>query len=275
MTKTALITGSTDGIGKATAIELAKKGYSIHILGTNTTKGENVLQTLNALNTNAKHELFITDLSKMAAVNLFLDNYLKTYTTLDVLILNAGIFPKTAELSEDGIDKSFSVGYISRYLFSVRLNKLLNASSLGKVVHVCGGVLGKINYAQLSDPKYSRIKGVWQNSIGSALLVNFWKDLTASTVSHMHWLPGMVSTETAKKNSGLLFRILAKLIGMKPEVAGKMLADHVDTVSKPDMEGKFFINGKLKKTSKRILDGQDELAELIKFSESFTQIKVN
>ena len=273
MNKSALITGSTDGIGKATALEFAKLGYSVHVLGTNRERGNTVLKSLNDLNTDGKHELFITDLSKKKEVNDFLDAYIAKHETLDVLMLNAGIFPKQILLSEDGIDKSFSIGYISRYMFSVRLNKLLENSPIGKVIHVNGGVIGNINYSQLSNPKYSKMTSIWQNSVGGALLVNFWKELSNSNVAHMHVIPGFVDTQI-NKSQGFMVSFLSKLLGMKPEIAGKILANHIDTIPKSDVAGKFFYKDKLKKTKIQIKEGQNLLKELIEFSESFTKIKI-
>jgi NAD(P)-dependent dehydrogenase (short-subunit alcohol dehydrogenase family) len=63
MKKIALITGSTDGIGKATAIELAKVGYTVHIHGLNAERGRKVLETLRHINANKDHKLFLVDLS--------------------------------------------------------------------------------------------------------------------------------------------------------------------------------------------------------------------
>lgn len=273
--RTVLITGSTDGIGKATAIELAKKQYTIHLLGTSKRRGELVLQQLREINPKGKHLLYLTDLSEMNAVNSFLDDYLQENDSLDVLVLNAGIFPKHTSLSNDGIDLSFSVGYISRYLFSVRLNKLLEKSSLGKVVHINGSVIGSIKYQQLNNPKYGKMTRVWQNSVGSALLVYYWNQLSKTNVAHMHWNPGIVNTQTVK-TQGTVVRYLSKLMGMiEPEEAGQSLAKHIDTVLKPDMLGKFFVKGNESKTPRRISAGEDMLKELISFSESFTQVAIS
>ena len=270
MSKIALITGGTDGIGKATAIELAKLGYSVQILGRNKKRGEEVVKSLRDINPPGKHELFILDLSMMNDVKDFLENYRNAYQALDVLILSAGIYPTTPQISADGIDKSFSIGYISRYLFAARLDKMLGNSSIGKVVHVNGGVFGKIYYDQLKEPNYSRIKGVWQNSVAGALLVYNWKEISGSNVAHMHWLPGLVKTNILNTQGFLVKTVLAKLIGMEPGVAGKMLADNIEEVSQQDTTGKFYVQGKLKKTPKKIQNGKSRLEELIKFSTKFT-----
>lgn len=270
MGKTALITGATDGIGKATAIELAKKGYSLHILGRNRAKGIKVLEELNLISPKGKHELFITDLSNMAEVNEFLETYQEAYSTLDVLILNAGIYPKKIELSGDGIDLTFSIGYISRYLFSVKLNKLLNHTSTGKVVHINGSIVGNIKYSQLQKPRYSNIASVWQNSVASALLVHFWKEYSKTTTHHIHWNPGIVNTQTVK-SQGSIIRILSRLMGMiEPEQAGKMLADHVDS----NRSGQFYFKGKAQKMKNKILRGEKLFNNLIGFSMAFTKIQM-
>ncbi len=274
MGKRVLISGGTDGIGKATAIELAKLDYSVQVIGRNKERGEELLDTLKTLNPAGNHELFIVDLAKMYNVMAFIDNYIAKYNTLDVLILSAGIYPKEPQISVDGIDKSFSIGYVSRYLLAVRLNKLLNQSAIAKVVHINGGVFGEIHYDQLNAPQYSRIKGVWQNSVAGALLVHNWKELSQSNVAHMHWLPGLVKTNILSTQGFFVNSVLAKLIGIEPSEAGKMLADNIENVTHENTAGKFYIQGKLKKTPKKILNGKQLLDELIVFSSTLTNVNL-
>ncbi|MCL3779112.1 SDR family NAD(P)-dependent oxidoreductase [Prolixibacteraceae bacterium JC049] len=272
MSKVALITGSTNGIGKETAIGLAKRGYSIHVLGTNKMKGKNVLDELKSIFPEGKHELFLIDLSSVEQVNTFLDNYIKKYAKLDVLVLNAGIYPRQQTVSEDGIDLAFSIGYISRYLFSVRLNELLEKSDIGKVVHVNGSPMGRINYSKLKTPTYSKLKSVWQNAVGSALLVQFWKKLSKTNVDHMQWNPGIVNTDTVQKQ-GRIVRFLSSLMGMiEASEAGEMLAKHIEESQKRIVAGQFFFKGKAIKAKSSIKNGVQDWEELVQFSEEFTGV---
>lgn len=274
MNKIALITGATDGIGKETALALAKNGLSLHILGRNRDKGNKVLDKLSEINPHGKHKFFAVDLSSIKPVNDFLENYLSNHEQLDVLILNAGIYPEKNTLSPDGIDLTFSVGFISRYLFSIKLNPLLVKSEIGKVVHVNGSILGKIKYDQLSDPKYNKLSSVWQNSVAGALLVYFWKEWTATEVSHIHWNPGIVNTQTVKTQSTMV-QLISKWMGMiEPEVAGEMLARQVLNAVSEEVSAKFFSKGKVRPIGQKIVFGKPQFNELVRFAEEFTGCKL-
>lgn len=269
---TALITGSTDGIGKATALSLAKLGYSVHILGRNQERGEEVLSSLKQINKEGSHQFFVCDLSTTANVNSFLDQYIKTQSSLDVLVLNAGVFPKKVKLSDDGIDLSFSVGYISRYLFSVRLNPLLSKSSIAKVLHVNGSVIGTIKLDQLKAPQYGKMTSVWQNSVADALLCYHWKTISETKVQHTHWNPGIVNTQTVKKQSSII-QFLSKLAGMiEPQEAGDQIAAHIHT-NQSDSDSSFWVKGKAVKAKAKIVNGE-ALEDLLSFSKEFTGINL-
>ncbi|BDD06748.1 SDR family NAD(P)-dependent oxidoreductase [Aureibacter tunicatorum] len=274
MEKTALITGATDGIGKATAIALAKKDYTIHVLGIDKKRGEETLSTLNELNPNGKHKLFITDLSDLKQIDTFIHEYTQQYQSLDVLLLNAGIFQNKPTLSKSGIDLAFAIGYVSRYIFSVKLNPLLAKSRIGKVIHVNGSVVGEIKFNQLTNPKYNSMTSVWQNSVGSALLAYHWQSISSSKVAHMHWNPSIVNTQTVKSQSSIV-RFLSKLAGMiEPEKAGQMLADNIDQTPRSESTGAFYVKGKKKKAKKSIANGTARLKELLQFSKKFTGIDI-
>ncbi|KAB1154198.1 SDR family NAD(P)-dependent oxidoreductase [Tenacibaculum aiptasiae] len=271
MNKLTLITGATDGIGKFTALQLAQDGYSVHILGRDKAKGSKVLETLNKLNPLGNHCLFICDLSKINEVKRFLNSYLKQNNKLDVLILNAGIHPKKLTISEDGIDTTFSVGYISRYLFSAKLNPLLEKSDIKKVIHICGSIVGKISYDKLENPTYSKLKSVWQNSIGSAILVYHWKKLLNTSVTHLHWNPGIVNTQTVKSQSNLI-QLLSKYFGMiEPKEAAKKIAAIINSNSNE----LFYKNGEGYNKIPKKIKSKNELLRLISFSENFTEVYIN
>jgi NAD(P)-dependent dehydrogenase (short-subunit alcohol dehydrogenase family) len=270
MNKVALISGATDGIGKATALNLAGRGYIIHALGRDHLKGEALLQEVRNLHSEGKHQLFLFDLSSMRQVKQFLNEYVQHYSQLDVLVLNAGIYPKKHSLSEDGIDLSFSIGYISRYLFLIKLKALLLQSKIAKVIHVNGSPLGKIHYSSLQNPDYSKITSVWQNSLGSALLVQFWQNTDKSPIQQIHWNPGIVHTQTVKSQSRVV-QFLSKMMGMEEaDKAAEKIADVLDS----DQTNRFFFKGKAKESNSKIRKGKYLFEELMNFSEEFTGEKL-
>lgn len=68
----ALITGATDGIGKAVALELTRNGYTVHILGRNLERGAAVLNMLKEISPEKDHHLYFVDLATIASCNQFL-----------------------------------------------------------------------------------------------------------------------------------------------------------------------------------------------------------
>jgi NAD(P)-dependent dehydrogenase (short-subunit alcohol dehydrogenase family) len=274
MNKSILITGGTDGIGAATASEFAKQNYSVHILGSSNAKGEHMLEQLQQCNPNGKHLFYAVDLSTKDGVNNFITSYLKEHKTLDVLVLNAGVHPQKISLSKDNIDLTFSIGYISRYLLALRLNKLLAASPIGKVLHVNGSVIGKIHFKQLSQPKYNKMISVWQNSVGSALLCCHWHSFSNTKVDHIHWNPGIVNTNTVKSQSKIV-QLLSKALGMiEAEQAGEAITKVIISNENKSIGASFFVKGKKKKKPKIHAD-KSLFDELINFSEEFTRVKIN
>lgn len=252
--KIALVTGGTGGIGKATALALAKQQVSVHFLGRNSVKGEQVLQELNATNTSGDHRFYECDLSSTHTVHQFLIQYVKNNNSLDYLVLNAGIFPNQSSLSVDGIDLSFSIGFVSRYLFSKHLDKLLNQLPSGKVLHVCGSMIGKLDYSYLKKPSKIKIKSVWQTSLGCGFMTYHWQKVQKSKTIHIHWNPGVVNTQTVKGQSKFI-QILSGFAGMiEPEQAGSQIADTLLSIEVKSNFGLFFSKGKPTKPPKKLDD---------------------
>lgn len=90
--KTIMITGATDGIGKATAFALAKQGHTIILHGRNQKKAETVQRQMQAETGNSSIEIFIADLLSLADVRRAALEFKTKHDRLDVLINNAGAF---------------------------------------------------------------------------------------------------------------------------------------------------------------------------------------
>ena len=99
--KTVLISGATNGIGQITAIELAKLGARVVIIGRSPTKTADTLKTIQTASGNPDVHSLIGDLSLMKDVRQVAASFLQQFDRLDVLVNNAGaIFNERQETAE-------------------------------------------------------------------------------------------------------------------------------------------------------------------------------
>jgi NAD(P)-dependent dehydrogenase (short-subunit alcohol dehydrogenase family) len=133
--KTILLTGSTDGIGKATACILAQQGHRVLLHGRNTEKGRAVLQEMRDLTGSDRLDLFIADLSMEREVRGLADTIEKAYDRLDVLINNAGVFMPERTLAPGDIEMTFAVNFLAPFLLTHELLPLLKRSAPARIVN--------------------------------------------------------------------------------------------------------------------------------------------
>ena len=148
--KTILITGATDGIGKQSAIKLARMGARILIHGRNPEKAENVRLEIIQASNNPLVETVIADLQSLKQVRNLASEVKKRTDHLDVLINNAGVYMNKRRLSEDGYEMTFAVNHLAPFLLTNLLLDLLKKSSPSRVVTV-SSVGHKMVYLNLAD----------------------------------------------------------------------------------------------------------------------------
>ncbi len=134
--KTILITGSTDGIGKQTAIELAKLGHKVLIHGRNEQSVQKSTADILHLIPNADLDMFSADLSSLEEINNLVIAIARKYTFLDVLINNAGVFTVNREISQDGFELSFAINFLAPFFLSHLLQPLLHVKPNSRIVNV-------------------------------------------------------------------------------------------------------------------------------------------
>lgn len=134
--KTILITGSTDGLGKETAKELADRGATVLVHGRDAERAEATVRELEQATGNGKLGYYVAELSSFDEVRELADVVRSRHDRLDVLINNAGvILPKRRE-TEGGIELTFAVNHLSHFLLSRLLSPLLAQSAPARIVNV-------------------------------------------------------------------------------------------------------------------------------------------
>lgn len=131
LSKTILITGSTDGIGLVTAELLVAQGHRVLLHGRNAEKLQAAVQALSGQGT---VESYLADLSRLDDVEVLASEIAKSHSKLDVLINNAGVLNASTPVLDNGLDVRFLVNTLAPYLLTRRLMPLLGAD--GRVVNL-------------------------------------------------------------------------------------------------------------------------------------------
>jgi NAD(P)-dependent dehydrogenase (short-subunit alcohol dehydrogenase family) len=133
--RTALVTGSTDGLGKEVARQLGALGGFVIVHGRNQERGEEVVRLVQSAGGAAAFHR--ADFASLAGVASFADEILETYDRLDLLINNAAaVSGAERQTSADGHELAFAVNYLAHFLLTYRLLPLLEASAPARIVNV-------------------------------------------------------------------------------------------------------------------------------------------
>lgn len=134
--KTALITGSTDGVGRVVASRLAEAGAHVLIHGRDQPRGERVVAAIKAAGGTA--EFLAADFASLADVRRLADSVRQTETRLDILVNNAGIGTAGSSrlTSVDGHELRFAVNYLAGFLLTTLLLPLIRQNTPARIVNV-------------------------------------------------------------------------------------------------------------------------------------------
>ena len=122
---TTVITGSTSGIGKVTAIELAKKGHAIYMLVRNTEKGEQVKKEIEQQTSNKNIYVVKCDTADLQSVRKAAEELKSKLFNINILINNAGSAFLEREITKDGFEMTFEVNHLGHFLLTTNLMPLL------------------------------------------------------------------------------------------------------------------------------------------------------
>jgi NAD(P)-dependent dehydrogenase (short-subunit alcohol dehydrogenase family) len=268
--KTVLITGATSGIGKETAIGMARLGAMVVIAGRDEKKGNAAKYEIIRLSNNASVKFFFCDLASFESIRSFCKAFKTRFAALHVLINNAGVWNFKRRETKDGIENTFAVNYLAPFLMTTLLLDLLKKSAPSRIVNVSSGLhRGTINFNDIEyRNSFSGVKAYSQSKLALILFTKLLaKNLrgTGITVNAVH--PGFVSTGLGREASAFLracFRIFGKS-------ASKGARTSLYVASAPEIEyvsGEYFADNKISRTSRQSYD-LDAAGKLWRLSEKY------
>ncbi|NDV64914.1 SDR family NAD(P)-dependent oxidoreductase [Bacteroides sp. 224] len=269
--KIILVTGASDGIGKETAMTLAKQGHTIIIHGRNKQKLQAVYNDIKAETGNTNIDMFTADFLSFAEIKRFADTIKQKYDRLDILVNNAGAqFTDKRETTIDGHEKTMMINVFAPFLLTTLLLDLLKKSPSARVVtvssasHKMGGkpdlndIELKNNYTMSRAYGFSKLYVIW-------VMRHFITETKKAGINNITFNcvhPASTQTNLARESSSSLrFRIIMFL--WKPMLISlaKGAKSSIEAGVSPKLEGvtgKYFGPKGEEKVSDKYYSTQNE-----------------
>lgn len=251
--KTCLITGATSGIGKETALGLARAGGRVVLVARDKNKGEMVRQFIKDQTGNPDIDLLVADLSSQADIRDMATRFEQNHQQLHLLINNAGIilFERERVMTPEGHEMIFAVNYLSQFLLTNLLLDVLKRSAPARIINMSSAAQGwwgtRLDLDNLEGEKH--FSGFLAYASSKLAIICFTYELarrlegTGVTANTLH--PGLVRTNFGCNDQGKgPIQFISRVFGMSPR-QGARTSLHLAT--SPDLDGvtgQYFIKCK-------------------------------
>jgi NAD(P)-dependent dehydrogenase (short-subunit alcohol dehydrogenase family) len=245
--RTVVVTGGTDGIGAATALELKRRGAQVWIIGRSQAKGERLVNEA-ALNSGVGSLQFIqADFSSMSNVLATVAQLQQRITRIDTLIHCVGILIAHKAYTAEGIELDFAVGYLSRFIMT---RALVERGLLGQGSIMLNLAASEPRIPQMARMEFADLATVearhGMQSHGQAQLANDLFSLAAAErwgLSVIGYGPGAVDTNIRRELPALIVALLKPFFALstrKPEQVGLQLVELIEHQAPPPGATWFF-----------------------------------
>ena len=201
------ITGATDGIGKATAMQLASLGYPIAIHGRNKERLEQTRKEIISKTNSKNVQTFQADFSNLLEVKEMANQINKFFPDLYCLINNAGTFQTKRILNSDGYELTFTINHLAPFLLTLLVLEKLKSSTPSRIINVSSVAHrnGKVDFENIHGEK--SFSGYSAYALSKLANILFTYELSRRlegngvTVNCLH--PGVIETKLLKEGFGV------------------------------------------------------------------------
>lgn len=252
--KTILITGASSGIGRATAVALARRGARLLLQGRTPARCEEALDEIRNAATGAPPELLQADLASLAEVRRLAEDVASRTDHLDVLLNNAGLTLTSRQLTADGFERTLGVNHLAPFLLTGLLLPLLRRAPTARIVTVASDAhrFGKLDLDDLqNERRYAMMRVYGQSKTANILFTDELArrlEGTGITANSLH--PGMIRSNLGRGNGAMADR-LHDLVGVVLYPFFKTVEDGAKTslhlVTSPEVatiSGRYFANSR-------------------------------
>jgi NAD(P)-dependent dehydrogenase (short-subunit alcohol dehydrogenase family) len=246
--KVVIVSGANSGIGRVTALELARRGASVVMICRSRSKGEAAREEIIAQSGNPQVELILADFASLASVRRAAAEFLAGHDRLHVLVNNAGLYLDERLLSQEGYEMMFAVNHLAPFLLTSLLLDTLRASAPARVVTVSSMAhqSGHIRFDDLNATRgFSGLRAYGDSKLANVLFSNeLARRLAGSGVTSNSLHPGVIASNFAGGTSGLtnLFFRLARPFLLSPEQGAQTSIYLASAPEVAGISGKYYDN---------------------------------
>jgi NAD(P)-dependent dehydrogenase (short-subunit alcohol dehydrogenase family) len=241
-----LITGSTSGIGRVAAEQIASMGAILCLVGRDRGRAERTVEEIRSGTGNDSIGYLLADLSVQSEVRRLASEFRSRHARLHVLVNNAGATFGSRRESRDGIEMTFALNHLAYLLLTNLLLDLLKASAPARIINVSSGAHQRatLDFADLQNQRRYRGMRVY----GQSKLCNLYLTYelaerlrgTGVTVNALH--PGFVATNFGRSDNGLMGAImpLAHRFALSPQRGAETLVYLASSPNVESITGQYF-----------------------------------
>lgn len=250
--KVCIVTGANAGIGKETALGLAKLGATLVMVCRDRDRGEAAQLEIKQKSGNDRVELMSCDFSSQNSIRQFARDFNERHARLDVLVNNAGVVLRERSMTEDGIESTFAINHLGYFLLTNLLLDLLKKGAPSRIVNVASTAhkYGKLDVIAWPTGRDYSAFGAYANSKLANVLFTYElaRRLEGMGVTANCLHPGGVGTNLYRGLPKFL-QALIKLVTIGPERGART---SIYLASSPEVEGvteKYFARRRQQKSS--------------------------
>ena len=264
--KVFLVTGATEGIGKAAAREFAKRGAEVVLVARNKEKGGRVVTELKKATGNNDISLLVADMSSIADIKRVAAEFRASHMKLDVLVNNAGALFSDYRLSKDGLEMTFALNHMGYFGLTFSLLDLLKSTKGARVVSTSslGHKIGKFELGRVAkrEPGHAGWPAYGESKYANILFTReLARRLEGSGTTANCFNPGFVHSGFGLNNGGFLklaFSLVSPIFAQTPERGAGTLIWLATSPEAATYTGEYFSDRKVTKVVEPRRD--DELA---------------
>ncbi len=258
--KICLVTGATLGIGKETALGLARMGAQVVIVGRDAARTKETAAWIARESGNSQIDFLVADLSLQAEVRRLAEVFKSRYARLDVLLNNAGAIFTRRELTAEGFERTWALNHLAEFLLTHLLLERLEASAPARIVNVASRahVRGSMDFDNLQgEKKYGGMNAYCRSKLANIMFTYaLARRLTGAGVTANCLHPGVVATGFGRNTPGLFRTLigLARPLLITPEKGALTSIYLASSPEVANVSGKYFDKCKPIDSSARSLD---------------------